>query len=916
MKKGFILLGMSMLLLLGSSRLQAQQISLSTPNTPATPIGICQCDTLDQTSTREISFVFASNFLPSTTFHYELASPNNNWATADTLDIVSFRTNPVTNPVDTILSTNTKLVTLAIPCNAPLGPASLRIRSSNSEISDTLYYIINKIPDVPVIDSIAYGYPNPYTSIDDWGFCVGDSVTLYVEPQFGATYQWNSGGAPILGETKDSMVVKVGGVYSVTVDLGACDLTSKDTIINPFRPLTDIVLGPSTGVHQIDNFPWIGDRVDSIQFCETTTAELRAPLPPVGVPDYKYQWLTDSIDRFGDTIRYSLVNDTLRGLVVDTTGRYYVVVNDSFCVDTSAIYYVFVDSIPATNIFAKPFPGFGGPIHLDSVCMKDSIFLTAAHQIPTWQYQWQRLNTSTNTWFNLVDDTNATLVIDTTYLPNDPLQFYRLRTNNRTYDWRATCFYFTDTMYVRYESGFQLGVSPDPWVNFVGQDSINFCESDSATIFGPFTPGQLVLNGLNFSYQWMRDSLDTATSIIVRIPIKGETNRTFTVHETGKYYLATDDGICIDTTVAYNVFVDTIPSTFIIDTGSTGNGTLLCLSDSVVLLANDVVYPGWNYQWQQFNSTSNSWFTLPNDTLAGMLVDTSYKYANEDTAHFRLMINYINDFNLVTCDFITDSVTVVFFAPPTISFIPGDSLGVCNGDSILVVAQGNSFSYLWSTGDLTPSIWLSTPGTYTVEGTGINGCTSIAELKIYELVTVASAGPDVNALSGETVQLSGSGGTNFQWSANKPIAWSDFLSQDVSVSYTLPEGVKADTITIYLTVTNSLGCRDTDSLRMIVTSGEDPEVSLLDQAYNMFTPNGDGLNDVWDITPIVNSYGGCRIDIMNRWGSIVYQKEVFTGTWDGKDDGGKELPDGTYYYLLSCDGTLVLKKAITLIRNK
>ena len=146
MKKGFILLGMSMLLLLGSSRLQAQQISLSTPNTPATPIGICQCDTLDQTSTREISFVFSSNFLPSTTFHYELASPNNNWATADTLDIVSFRTNPVTNPVDTILSTNTKLVTLAIPCNAPLGPASLRIRSSNSEISDTLYYIINKIP--------------------------------------------------------------------------------------------------------------------------------------------------------------------------------------------------------------------------------------------------------------------------------------------------------------------------------------------------------------------------------------------------------------------------------------------------------------------------------------------------------------------------------------------------------------------------------------------------------------------------------------------------------------------------------------------------------------------------------------------------------------------------------------------------
>ena len=59
----------------------------------------------------------------------------------------------------------------------------------------------------------------------------------------------------------------------------------------------------------------------------------------------------------------------------------------------------------------------------------------------------------------------------------------------------------------------------------------------------------------------------------------------------------------------------------------------------------------------------------------------------------------------------------------------------------------------------------------------------------------------------------------------------------------------------------------------------------------------------------------CEILIMNRWGSSVYDDKEFQGIWDGNDEGGNPLPDGTYYYILSCDGTVILKSAITILRN-
>ena len=66
------------------------------------------------------------------------------------------------------------------------------------------------------------------------------------------------------------------------------------------------------------------------------------------------------------------------------------------------------------------------------------------------------------------------------------------------------------------------------------------------------------------------------------------------------------------------------------------------------------------------------------------------------------------------------------------------------------------------------------------------------------------------------------------------------------------------------------------------------------------SPNGDGLNDVFDLS----SYGVSKLEIFNRNGTLVYSKKNYTNEWIGQTNDGKELPVGTYFYTMEYeDGT-------------
>jgi gliding motility-associated-like protein len=82
---------------------------------------------------------------------------------------------------------------------------------------------------------------------------------------------------------------------------------------------------------------------------------------------------------------------------------------------------------------------------------------------------------------------------------------------------------------------------------------------------------------------------------------------------------------------------------------------------------------------------------------------------------------------------------------------------------------------------------------------------------------------------------------------------------------------------------------------------------------NAFTPNGDGINDLWDIAAL-QGYPGCAITIFNRYGTIVYSSIGYAKAWDGTY-GGNALPAGTYYYIIDLkNGRKKLAGAVTILR--
>lgn len=87
---------------------------------------------------------------------------------------------------------------------------------------------------------------------------------------------------------------------------------------------------------------------------------------------------------------------------------------------------------------------------------------------------------------------------------------------------------------------------------------------------------------------------------------------------------------------------------------------------------------------------------------------------------------------------------------------------------------------------------------------------------------------------------------------------------------------------------------------------------------NIFTPNGDGVNDVYFIRGTSLQY--VKMEIFDRWGSLVYAVENTKGIvdWDGNLVSGGKAAEGTYFYTLKTignDGVVYERKGnITLVR--
>jgi gliding motility-associated-like protein len=179
-------------------------------------------------------------------------------------------------------------------------------------------------------------------------------------------------------------------------------------------------------------------------------------------------------------------------------------------------------------------------------------------------------------------------------------------------------------------------------------------------------------------------------------------------------------------------------------------------------------------------------------------------------------------------------------------------------------------------------------------------CTDTAYVQVNVLKKPrANAGPDRYMLEGQSTQLLGeASGTNISYS------WTPASFMDDTSSLHPHVNPSADFV-YALQVASKDSCGfATDSVK----------VKVYKAVYvpNAFTPNGDGLNDTWNI-PTLNAFSDYEIRVFNRWGQLVYLSKNKSG-WDGRLNG-KDQPTGVYPYVISIKDTdVILKGWVVIVR--
>ena len=199
-----------------------------------------------------------------------------------------------------------------------------------------------------------------------------------------------------------------------------------------------------------------------------------------------------------------------------------------------------------------------------------------------------------------------------------------------------------------------------------------------------------------------------------------------------------------------------------------GPDTSFCAGGVLVL---DATLPGATYSWS--TGASSSTISVASTGLYSVTADVSGCSA-------------------------TDAIDVAVLPLPV--FELGNDTTLCSGASLLLDATTPGATYLWSTGDLSPSITVSTPATYTVDVTAV-GCTSSDAIVVAVLAPGAVAlGPDTSFCAGGVLVLDATlPGATYSWSTGA-------TSPTISVSSTGLYSVTADVG----------GCSATDAIDVTV----------------------------------------------------------------------------------------------------
>jgi len=256
-----------------------------------------------------------------------------------------------------------------------------------------------------------------------------------------------------------------------------------------------------------------------------------------------------------------------------------------------------------------------------------------------------------------------------------------------------------------------------------------------------------------------------------------------------------------------------------------------------------------------------------------------------------------------------DTVIDTITQPSKITLSVSDSI-TCSSTSsnaqVFVSGGIPPYTYSWNTSPVQTNAIANLPtGTWTVT---VTDNTHVCHDTLVEtvVVPVLSANfkpiPDT-VLAGEYVYFD-------DLSKNASTWWWTFYGNGVNSDSVSPyqQYITAGVYPVTLYVTDSRGCQDT----------LEEFVYVIQTLYipNVFTPNGDGINDAFHIT--AGNMKEFDLEIYNRWGEKIFESKSPNNDWTGTSDAGVKEAEGTYYYILKAvdyeNKSYNLKGYVELIR--
>lgn len=497
------------------------------------------------------------------------------------------------------------------------------------------------------------------------------------------------------------------------------------------------------------------------------------------------------------------------------------------------------------------------PTQLASIDICESGFVEiATKNDPDYQYQWQKDNS------NLPDGDNYKLKV-TEAGEYTVVISYKVGCSGSSTSGKTL---------VSVKPGDKFEVSPG---------KIEVCDTPNGVILQVQKVGGGTFNASDYKYLWTKDVNDTIKITNVFIQAK----------KSGKYNVRMTQisGIC-QYDLPSDIVVNPLPEAVI--TNLTGK-KIICEGDSIPLKASENFEN--NYEWFQdgISVQKNKNSKFPVLKTGNFTVEITDKIGCKNTSGpIKLIVNPITPVKFDTiypnCGTGGNRINLESYVQPYDA-----SKGVFTGRGV----SGTIYS---------PLLAGFGPSSITYVYTNEFGCdTKKARIAYVDLTPKVRLGNDMTIFRGDTVTIKST--ITGSYKNDLVVSWSPTMGLNNS-SIGRPVASPNSTTTYILSAKSlSSDCINQDTIVIIVKTKI--------QIPTGFTPNEDGINEVWVLEGI-EDYPNAEVKIFNRWGGEIFATRNYPNNpFDGKKDNAT-LPMGTYYYVIKTgDDVSTLTGYVTLVRG-